>query len=48
MVKDLKYFEFDKELYLDLFLNKNKEKAKLHEGEINKMKNDLVTLKEAY
>ena len=46
LVKDNSRFEFDKTIYLDLFLNKNKDKAYKHYERLEKMKQDLKVLKE--
>lgn len=47
LVKDNGRFEFDKTIYLDLFLNQNKEKSKAHRIQIEKLKKSLKELKEA-
>ena len=46
MVKDNSRFEFEKTIYLDLFLSKNMEKAKKHFKNLDQMKKDLKILRE--
>ena len=48
LVKNHKRFDFDKEIYLDLFLNCNQSVANKHEQDLNTKKNDLKVMKEAY
>lgn len=38
LVKDNSKFEFDQEIFLDLFLNQNRDRAKDHQQELEKMK----------
>lgn len=38
LVKDNSEFQFDKEIYLDLFLNQNKERSDTHLAEFEVMK----------
>jgi Ser-tRNA(Ala) deacylase AlaX len=47
-VKDNSRFDFDKEIYLDLFLNKNMEDSNKHRHDIELMRKSLKQLKEAY
>jgi hypothetical protein len=47
-VKDNSKFEFDKEIYLDLFLNKNMERSNRHRHEMEQSMNELKKLKEEY
>ena len=47
-VKDNSKFEFDKEIYLDLFLNINMERSNKHRAEIDKCKNELRKAREDY
>lgn len=46
LVKDNSRFDFDKTIYLDLFLNQNKEKSKAHRKQIEKLKKSLKQLKD--
>jgi|APSaa5957512535_1039671.scaffolds.fasta_scaffold32855_2 hypothetical protein len=48
LVKDNSRFDFDKEIYLDLFLNKNKELSDKHREELEAKKQQLKKLKETY
>ena len=48
LVKDNSRFEFDKEIYMDLFLNKNKEAAYKHYERLDQMRADLKILKDTY
>lgn len=48
LVKNNSRFEFDQTIYLDLFLNQNKEKAVEHHKHLRQMKQDLKQLKDAY
>lgn len=48
LVKDNSRFDFDKEIYLDLFLNQNKERSDKHRAELEKKKKELKKLKETY
>jgi len=48
LVKDNSRFDFDKEIYLDLFLNQNKERSDKHRSELEKKKKTLKGLKETY
>lgn len=48
LVKDHSKFEFDKVIYLDLFLNQNRERAQKHQQELDQMKTDLKLLKDTY
>lgn len=48
LVKDNSKFEFDQEIFLDLFLNQNRDRAKDHQQELEKMKQDLKLLKKTY
>jgi len=48
LVKNNSRFEFDQTIYLDMFLNQNKLKATEHKKELEKMKSDLKSLKDAY
>lgn len=41
LVKDNSEFQFDKTIYIDLFLEKNMEKAKLHYENLEKLKSEL-------
>lgn len=47
LVKNNKRFEFDQTIYLDMFLNQNKEKANEHKQTMDRMKQDLKQLKKA-
>lgn len=47
LVKNNKRFEFDQTIYLDMFLNQNKDMANKHKLDLDKMKLDLKQLKEA-
>jgi len=46
LVKDNGRFDFDKEIYLDLFLNSNKERSDSHMAELMKNKEALKKLKD--
>jgi len=46
LVKDNSKFDFDKEIYLDLFLNVNKAQSDKHHDELEKMKAILKSVKE--
>lgn len=48
LVKDHRKFEFDEVIYLDLFLNQNRERARQHQRELDQMKTDLKLLKDTY
>ena len=48
LVKDNSRFEFDKEIYLELFLNINKESSDKHRAELEKMKIELKKVKEMH
>lgn len=48
LVKNHRRFEFDKTIYLDMFLNSNKAKSTEHKQHLNKMKQDLKLLKDTY
>jgi len=48
LVKDNSKFEFETEIYLDLFLNANKERSDTHLAELEKMKQELKHLKEKF
>lgn len=48
LVKDNSEFQFDKEIYLDLFLNQNKERSDIHLAEFEVMKRELKMLKDEY
>ena len=48
LVKDNSRFEFDKQIYLDLFLNQNKEQAAKHYEKLDQMRADLRLLKDTY
>jgi hypothetical protein len=48
LVKDNSRFEFDKEIYLDLFLNINMDRSNKHKEQINEMQRDLKKLREEY
>lgn len=48
LVKDHRKFEFDEVIYLDLFLNQNRERARRHQQELEQMKSDLKLLKDTY
>ena len=48
LVKNNQRFEFDKTIFLDLFLNQNKERANKHVEELDQMREDLKLLKESY
>ena len=48
LVKENTRFEFDETIYLDLFLNINKEKAEKHQKYLEKTKTDLKIMKETY
>ena len=41
LVKDNSEFQFDKLIFIDLFLEKNMEKAKLHYENLEKLKSEL-------
>ena len=47
LVKNNKKFEFDKVIYIDMFLNQNKEKAYQHKNHLEMKRKDLKSLKEA-
>lgn len=47
-VKDNSKFTFDKEIYLDLFLNKNMERSIEHRKEIESSKQELKKLQDEY
>jgi len=46
LVKNNGKFEFDKTIYLDLFLNHNKQLSEEYRTKLEKMKEDLKKLKE--
>ena len=48
LVKENTRFEFDKTIYLDLFLNINKEKAEKHQKYVEKTRSDLKIMKDTY
>lgn len=48
LVKDNSRFEFDKQIYLDLFLNNNKEEAYKHYEKLEQLRADLKILKDTY
>ena len=48
LVKDNSRFEFDTEIYLDLFLNVNKEESDKYRAELEQKKSELKKLKETY
>jgi len=48
LVKDNGRFDFDREIYLDLFLNNNKERSDSHRAELMKKKEELKTYKEKH
>ena len=48
LVKENTRFEFDKTIYLDLFLNINKEKAEKHQEYLERTKADLKIMKDTY
>lgn len=47
LVKDNSRFDFDSTIYLDLFLNQNKERSKAHRQELERLKQSLRSLKAA-
>lgn len=47
-IKDNSKFEFEKEIYLDLFLNINMEKSNKHRTQMDKKKLELKKLKEQF
>lgn len=48
LVKENSRFEFDQTIYLDLFLNINKEKAEKHQAYLDQIKTDLKIMKDTY
>lgn len=48
LVKENSRFEFDQTIYLDLFLNINKEKAEKHQEYLQQTKMDLKVMKDTY
>lgn len=48
LVKDNSKFDFDREIYLDLFLNINKEESDKYRAELMQKKYELKKLKETY
>lgn len=48
MTKDMRKFSFDKEIYLDLFLNQNLQRTENFRKDLGKMKEDLQILKNTY
>ena len=48
LVKDNSRFEFDKQIFLDLFLNGNKEDAYKHYEKLEQLRADLKVLKDTY
>lgn len=48
LVKNHRRFEFDKTIYLDMFLNSNKAEALQHKQRLSTMKEDLKLLKDTY
>ena len=48
LVKENSRFDFDQTIYLDLFLNINKEKAEKHQEYLQQTKMDLKVMKDTY
>jgi len=48
LVKDNSRFEFDKTIYMDLFLNQNRDRAEKHREELDRMKADLKVMQDTY
>lgn len=48
LIKDNSKFEFDKTIFMDLFLNQNRERAEKHQKELDQMKVDIKILKDSY
>ena len=48
LIKDNSRFEFDQTIYLDLFLNQNRDRAETHRLELEQMKLDLKVMQDTY
>ena len=46
LIKDKRRFDFDRTIYLDLFLNENRDKAKAHRKELDRLHNALKQLRQ--